>query len=99
MYSVVYTIRSISTLYSKYSWHVPEASRANFCSLLPPTSPHHIDPTPISTIVQRDMSFFGFDSNLPRDRQPGPSATRGFFENPDPFAEVARARALEDDDA
>ncbi|CAI7603328.1 unnamed protein product [Penicillium manginii] len=45
------------------------------------------------------MSFFGFDSNLPRDRQPGPSATRGFFENPDPFAEVARARALEDDDA
>ncbi|KAK5806345.1 hypothetical protein VI817_000603 [Penicillium citrinum] len=45
------------------------------------------------------MSFFGFDATLPRDRQPGPAASRGFFENPDPFAEVARASALEDDDA
>lgn len=46
------------------------------------------------------MSFFGFDTTLPRDRDPaGPGATRGFFENPDPFAEVARATALEDDDA
>ncbi|EPS32340.1 hypothetical protein PDE_07300 [Penicillium oxalicum 114-2] len=43
------------------------------------------------------MSFFGFDTNLPRDRQQGGSA-RGFFENPDPFAEVARAQAQDDDD-
>ncbi|OGE52670.1 hypothetical protein PENARI_c009G11060 [Penicillium arizonense] len=42
------------------------------------------------------MSFFGFNTNLPRDRD-GPGA-RGFFENPDPFAEVARANAFEDDD-
>jgi DNA topoisomerase 2-associated protein PAT1 len=43
------------------------------------------------------MSFFGFDTTLPRDRQQGGPA-KGFFENPDPFAEVARAQALEDDD-
>lgn len=43
------------------------------------------------------MSFFGFDTTLPKDR---PSrVSRGIFENPDPFAEVARARAegLHDD--
>ncbi|KAJ5091936.1 hypothetical protein NUU61_006806 [Penicillium alfredii] len=45
------------------------------------------------------MSFFGFDTTLPRDRDRGPEATRGFFENPDPFAQVAQATALEDDDA
>jgi hypothetical protein len=47
------------------------------------------------------MSFFGFDTNLPRDRQPG-QQTRGIFENTDPFAEVARAQAQGlsiDDDA
>lgn len=44
------------------------------------------------------MSFFGFDTTLPRDRDRGPGTSRGFFENPDPFAEVARA-SLEDDDA
>jgi DNA topoisomerase 2-associated protein PAT1 len=47
------------------------------------------------------MSFFGFDTTLPRDRQSA-QQTRGIFENPDPFAEVARARAQglhEDDDA
>ncbi|EED22129.1 topisomerase II associated protein (Pat1), putative [Talaromyces stipitatus ATCC 10500] len=38
------------------------------------------------------MSFFGFDTNLPRDRQAG-QQSRGIFENPDPFAEVARAQA------
>jgi DNA topoisomerase 2-associated protein PAT1 len=38
------------------------------------------------------MSFFGFDTALPRDRQPG-QQSRGIFENPDPFAEVARAQA------
>ncbi|KAF7718551.1 PAT1 like protein [Penicillium ucsense] len=43
------------------------------------------------------MSFFGFDTNLPRDRQQG-GPSRGFFENPDPFAEVARAQAQDDDD-
>ncbi|KAJ6037155.1 hypothetical protein N7540_001434 [Penicillium herquei] len=44
------------------------------------------------------MSFFGFNTTLPRDRDRGPSS-RGFFENPDPFAEVARASGIEDDDA
>jgi DNA topoisomerase 2-associated protein PAT1 len=47
------------------------------------------------------MSFFGFDTNLPRDRQAG-QQSRGIFENPDPFAEVARAQAQGlsiDDDA
>lgn len=46
------------------------------------------------------MSFFGFDTSLPKDRPPG-DQSRGIFENPDPFAEVARARAqgsFEDDD-
>jgi hypothetical protein len=42
-------------------------------------------------LCQLDMSFFGFDTTLPKDR---PSrVSRGIFENPDPFAEVARARA------
>ncbi|KAJ6102824.1 hypothetical protein N7486_005251 [Penicillium sp. IBT 16267x] len=45
------------------------------------------------------MSFFGFNTTLPRDQDTGPTGSRGFFENPDPFAEVARASALEDDDA
>ncbi|KAJ5546514.1 hypothetical protein N7494_004099 [Penicillium frequentans] len=45
------------------------------------------------------MSFFGFNTTLPRDQDTGPAGSRGFFENPDPFAEVARASALEDDDA
>lgn len=44
------------------------------------------------------MSFFGFNTALPRDRDHPPAGARGFFENPDPFAEVA-AQALEDDDA
>ncbi|KAJ5199679.1 Topoisomerase II-associated protein PAT1 [Penicillium cf. griseofulvum] len=42
------------------------------------------------------MAFFGFDTTLPRDRD-GPGA-KGFFENPDPFADIARANALGDDD-
>ncbi|KAB8204268.1 topoisomerase II-associated protein PAT1 [Aspergillus parasiticus] len=37
------------------------------------------------------MSFFGFDTTLPRDRAPG-GGQRGIFDTPDPFAEVARAR-------
>ncbi|PYI03025.1 topoisomerase II associated protein [Aspergillus sclerotiicarbonarius CBS 121057] len=48
------------------------------------------------------MSFFGFNTTLPRDRAP-PIESRGIFDTPDPFAEVARARAEgyqggEDDD-
>lgn len=49
------------------------------------------------------MSFFGFDTTLPRDK-PSSGGNRGFFEAPDPFAEVARAQttdlqgAEEDDD-
>ncbi|KAE8147922.1 topoisomerase II-associated protein PAT1 [Aspergillus avenaceus] len=38
------------------------------------------------------MSFFGFDTTLPRDRGV-PGENRGIFDTPDPFAEVARARA------
>jgi DNA topoisomerase 2-associated protein PAT1 len=36
------------------------------------------------------MSFFGFDTALPKDR-PSARETRGIFDNRDPFAEVARA--------
>ncbi|KAL2809572.1 topoisomerase II-associated protein PAT1 [Aspergillus granulosus] len=47
------------------------------------------------------MSFFGFDTALPRDRAPQ-GGNRGIFDTPDPFAEVARAKAqahhAEDDD-
>ncbi|KAL4788706.1 topoisomerase II-associated protein PAT1 [Aspergillus varians] len=38
------------------------------------------------------MSFFGFDTTLPRDRAPQ-GGQRGIFDTPDPFAEVARAKA------
>ncbi|OJD19372.1 hypothetical protein AJ78_00642 [Emergomyces pasteurianus Ep9510] len=44
------------------------------------------------------MSFFGFDTTLPRDRPSGKQA-RGIFENPDPFAQVAHATQQSDDDA
>lgn len=46
------------------------------------------------------MSFFGFDTTLPRDRVSS-GEKRGIFEAPDPFAEVARAgtQAHEEDDA
>lgn len=43
------------------------------------------------------MSFFGFDTTLPRDKDPA-GQKRGFFEAPDPFAEVARAGTQEHDD-
>ncbi|KAL2003522.1 hypothetical protein VTN02DRAFT_3507 [Thermoascus thermophilus] len=43
------------------------------------------------------MSFFGFDTTLPRDRDRSRDS-RGIFENPDPFDEVARAKAHDDDD-
>ncbi|GCB19238.1 DNA topoisomerase 2-associated protein pat1 [Aspergillus awamori] len=49
------------------------------------------------------MSFFGFNTTLPRDRAPA-GEQRGIFDTPDPFAEVARARLAanfqsgEDDD-
>ncbi|KAJ5121330.1 Topoisomerase II-associated protein PAT1 [Penicillium bovifimosum] len=42
------------------------------------------------------MSFFGFETKLPRDRDG--SGSKGFFETSDPFADIARAHALEDDD-
>ncbi|KAL1955528.1 hypothetical protein VTO42DRAFT_8482 [Malbranchea cinnamomea] len=44
------------------------------------------------------MSFFGFDTTLPRDRTSA-SETRGIFETPDPFAEVAQATVQDDGDA
>lgn len=65
--------------------------------------PWWILPSPLSTLspsnLQPKMSFFGFDTTLPRDRPPA-GEKRGFFEAPDPFAEVARAGAgrLDDDD-
>lgn len=40
------------------------------------------------------MSFFGFDSTLPRDRQ-GQGATKGIFEQDNPFAGIAQARKLQ----
>ncbi|EKV11073.1 Topisomerase II associated protein (Pat1), putative [Penicillium digitatum] len=42
------------------------------------------------------MAFFGFDTTLPRGRDS--TGAKGFFENPDPFADIARANALGDDD-
>ncbi|EER38388.1 topisomerase II [Histoplasma capsulatum H143] len=44
------------------------------------------------------MSFFGFDTTLPRDRPSG-QQTRGIFENPDPFAHVAHAVVQDDEEA
>lgn len=43
------------------------------------------------------MSFFGFDSTIPRDR-PHPSSAPGFGQAPDPFAGLAQDRARYDDD-
>ncbi|OAP62801.1 hypothetical protein AYL99_02028 [Fonsecaea erecta] len=39
------------------------------------------------------MSFFGFDTSLPRDKPEG--AGKGIFEHTNPFAEVAKARKLQ----
>ncbi|KIV87805.1 hypothetical protein PV11_03326 [Exophiala sideris] len=39
------------------------------------------------------MSFFGFDTSLPRDKPPAQS--RGIFEHSNPFSEVAKARKLQ----
>ena len=49
------------------------------------------------------MSFFGFDATIPKERSPA-GGSRGIFEVPDPFAEVAQATARrahgdDDDDA
>lgn len=38
------------------------------------------------------MSFFGFDTSLPRDK---PGASKGIFEHSNPFNEVAKARKLQ----
>jgi hypothetical protein len=59
--------------------------------------PYHVFPFlfPLRCIV---MSFFGFDTKLPKDHALA-KETRGIFENPDPFAEVARkAERLRNDD-
>ncbi|KAJ5098711.1 hypothetical protein N7532_005712 [Penicillium argentinense] len=80
----------------------PAELRSRSPKLLPPPPPNRPPTFAHLTFLpsaKGSMSFFGFDTNLPRDRQGGPAASRGFFENPDPFAEVARASALEDDDA
>ncbi|KAK2770297.1 hypothetical protein FQN53_005646 [Emmonsiellopsis sp. PD_33] len=71
---------------------------------------NHTPPTPrlralvfviVSWLPKREstMSFFGFDTTLPKDRPSG-QQSRGIFENPDPFAEVARAtaRGMQDED-
>ena len=39
------------------------------------------------------MSFFGFDTSLPRDK-PGAEG-KGIFEHTNPFTEVAKARKLQ----
>ncbi len=39
------------------------------------------------------MSFFGFDTALPRDRPA--SGSKGIFEHANPFTEVAKARKLQ----
>ena len=44
------------------------------------------------------MSFFGFDSNLPRDRGHNISAP-GFSQVADPFVGLSRPEAGNDDDA
>jgi len=41
------------------------------------------------------MSFFGFDTNLPRDKPSSGAQQKGFFEHSNPFAEVAKARKLQ----
>ncbi|EXJ84124.1 hypothetical protein A1O3_04791 [Capronia epimyces CBS 606.96] len=40
------------------------------------------------------MSFFGFDTTLPRDKAGGANS-KGFFEHANPFNEVAKARKLQ----
>ena len=72
-------------------------------------SPSEINQTCASTVCSAgfhfcyhdlaEMSFSGFDATLPKDRPPARQA-RGIFENPDPFADVARAtpQGLHDDD-
>lgn len=44
------------------------------------------------------MSFFGFDSALPRDRDQGAKAP-GFGQTPDPFAGLSSYAGADDDDA
>ena len=39
------------------------------------------------------MSFFGFDTSLPRDKSA--AAGKGIFEHTNPFNEVAKARKLQ----
>ncbi|RMD44984.1 hypothetical protein DV735_g106, partial [Chaetothyriales sp. CBS 134920] len=41
------------------------------------------------------MSFFGFDTNLPRDRPAQDGSSRGIFDHRDPFAEIDRGRKLQ----
>ena len=43
------------------------------------------------------MSFFGFDTALPRDGG-HPTQAPGFGATPDPFASITQARGLESDD-
>jgi hypothetical protein len=40
------------------------------------------------------MSFFGFDSTLPK-ADPGTSGGKGIFEHTNPFTEVSNARKLQ----
>lgn len=40
------------------------------------------------------MSFFGFDTTLPKGDS-GPGKSKGFFESQDPFAQVRQARKLQ----
>jgi Topoisomerase II-associated protein PAT1 len=40
------------------------------------------------------MSFFGFDTTLPREES-GSGKSKGIFESQDPFAQVRQARKLQ----
>lgn len=61
--------------------------------------PHQPRPLELRLLLEycSDMSFFGFNTALPKDRTPAGEA-RGIFETPDPFAEVARATVKGDED-
>ena len=43
------------------------------------------------------MSFFGFDTNLPKDRG-HPTAAPGFGQAPDPFGDLQKPQYQDDDE-
>ena len=43
----------------------------------------------VTSIYPRIMSFFGFETTLPRDREAPAMSPRSFFETSDPFARLS----------